>query len=385
MRASVRVKKARAPRALDWADPGPQDAYLRVIRKKASMHFLSRRFFLAGASLAALSACGARSSDSGGGSAGHVNVYSARHYDADRRIYDLFTQRTGIEVRVLASSGDQLIERLRQEGDQTEADLIVTVDGGNLWRLTEANLLQPVTTPALEAAVPTRFHDPENRWWAFSKRIRVIVYRRGQVDPATLSSMDDLAAPRFRGQVCARSSQNTYNLSMLAARIERSGRANALAWARGVRENFARDPQGGDIEQIRAIAAGECQVAISNHYYYLRLVASGDPADRAVAEQVGVFIPDQQGVGVHTNISGAGISAYAQRRDAAVQLLDFLIAPESQHLFQELNNEFPIRPDTALIPRLAALGRFHEEQIPFEALGQHQAEAARVFEEAGWR
>ncbi|MGE0044164.1 MAG: extracellular solute-binding protein [Hyphomonadaceae bacterium] len=346
------------------------------------MSSFSRRVFMAGASAAALAAC-TQQREAGAG--GHVNVYSARHYDADRAIYNRFTELTGIEVRVLPANGDQLIERLRQEGDQTEADLIVTVDGGNLWRLTEAGLLQPSTSPTLEAAVPERFSDPQQRWWAFSKRIRVMMYRREIVDPATLSSMDDLAAARFRDEVVARSSTNTYNLSMLAARIERAGRENALAWARGVRENFARDPQGGDIEQIRAVAAGQAELTISNHYYYLRLQNSEDPADRAVAEQVGVFLPDQQGPGVHVNISGAGVCAYARRPEAAQRLLDYLVHDDAQRTIQELNWEFPIRPDAALLPQLSALGRFHEEQIPFDALGRRQSEAARVYEEAGWR
>ncbi len=338
----------------------------------------SRRAVLAGASLAALAACGQRQASANR----HVNVYSARHYDSDRRIYALFTERTGIDVRVLPANGDQLIERLRQEGDQTEADLIVTVDGGNLWRLTEAGLLQATTSPALEAAVPSRFRDAQNRWWAFSKRIRIIAARRDA--GAAIQSMDELAEARFRGQICARSSSNTYNLSMMAARIERLGRANALAWARGVRENFARPPQGGDIEQLRAIVAGTGSIAITNHYYLLRLQQSADSAERAVAAALAPIVPDQRGAGVHVNISGAGVSAHARRRDEAVQLLEFLVTPEAQRVVQELNLEFPIRPDTALLAPLAALGRFHEEQIPFDALGRRQSEAARVYEEAGW-
>lgn len=352
---------------------------------------LSRRTFIAGASMAALAACGRRDAATGSADipqdadARFVNVYSARHYDADKEIYRRFKAATGIEVRVLEGmQGDQLIARLQQEGDQTEADLVTTVDGGNLWRLTEANLLAPTTSPVLEGAVPTRFRDAENRWWAFSKRMRVIVYRRGVVDPATVTSMDDLATPRFRGQVVARSSQNTYNLSMLAARIERAGADNARTWAQGVKDNFARAPRGGDTDQIKAVAAGEAQLAISNHYYMLRLQRSDAPEDRAVAEQVGIIVPDQSGAGAHVNISGAGVSAYSRRRAQALQLLEYLVTPESQGLFASMTNEFPIRPDVELTPGLAALGRFHEEQIAFEALGRRQPEAARIFEEVGW-
>ncbi len=331
---------------------------------------------------AVLAACG----DTGAPAPiGHVNVYSSRHYDSDQQLYDAFEAKTGIQVRVLPAPGDQLLERLRVEGDQTEADLIVAADAGNLYRLQQAGLLQAVTTPALEAGVPARLHDAEGYWWGFSKRARVIVYRKGVVDPASITSMDDLATPRFRGQICVRSSSNVYNLSMLSSRIERLGAENARAWAAGVRANFARDPQGGDVEQIRAIAAGECQIGISNHYYYLRLAASEDPADRTIIEQVGILFPDQDGAGAHVNISGAGLSAHAKRRDEAVALLEYLVSDEAQVLLAPLNEEYPIRPDIAPTEALAALGPFKEEDVPLSALGAHQAEATQIFESVGWR
>lgn len=335
--------------------------------------------------LAALLAACSPGGSGGDGAHRVVNVYSARHYDSDQRIYDRFTELTGIEVRTLPAGGDQLLERLRAEGDQTQADVIITADGGNLFRLADAGLLQPIDTPALREAVPEHYRDPQNRWWAFSKRARVIAYRKGVVDPATLTSMDVLATPAFHGHVCARSSTNTYNLSMLAARIERLGRPNALAWARGVRQNFARDPQGGDTQQLQAIAAGVCTVTITNHYYYLRMVASADPADQAVANAVGLVFPDQQGAGTHINVSGAGVSAYAQHKAEAIQLIEFLLTPEAQEMLPVGNEEYPIRPGVPLTPQLQALGTFTEERVPLDALGRHQAEAAGVFEEAGWR
>ncbi|MGE0595393.1 MAG: extracellular solute-binding protein [Hyphomonadaceae bacterium] len=343
---------------------------------------LSRRQFGFAASAAALAACSRQTSAPGDQ---RVHVYSSRHYETDRQLYAAFTEATGIEVRVLPAPGDQLLERLRAEGDRTEADLIVTADAGNLYRLKDAQLLQAVTTSALEAAVPDKLHDPEGYWWAFAKRARIIIYRKDAVDPATLTSMDDLAQPRFRGQVCARSSSNVYNLSLLAARIERDGADAARAWARRVRENFARDPQGGDIEQIRAVAAGECQVAISNHYYMLRLMRSEDPADQAAANAVGMIFPDQQGAGTHVNISGGGVSAYAGRRDNAVRLLEYLVGEDAQRIIAPLNVEFPIRTDVPLTDQLAAIGPFKEEEVQLEALGRRQAEAAAIFEEVGWR
>lgn len=197
--------------------------------------------------------------------------------------------------------------------------------------------------------------------------------------------MDDLVHPRFRGKLAVRSSTNTYNLSLLASRIERLGADNARAWAAGVRANLARDPQGGDSDQIKAVAAGEAQAAIVNHYYLLRLMQSEDPAERAAAEKVTLRFPDQAGAGTHINISGAGIAAHSKRREAAMRLLEYLVSEEAQTLLAPLNSEFPIRPTIAPAAALAALGSFKEEEIPLEALGRRQAEAAAIFEQVGWR
>ena len=338
---------------------------------------LSRRSFtLAAAALAACEGVGAR---------GFVNVYSARHYDSDRTLYAAFEQASGITVRVLPANAEQLLERLRAEGEATEADLVVAADAGNLWRMQDAGLLQPVTSPTLEQSVPAHLRDPLGYWWGFCKRARVILYRKDAVVPAQVASMDDLAHPRFRGQIVARSSTNTYNLSLLASRIERLGAANARAWAGGVRANFAHDPQGSDTDQIRAVAAGEAKATIANHYYWLRMTVSEDPTERAAAEKVALAFPDQAGAGAHINISGAGIAAHAKRPEPALALLEYLVSDEGQRVLAPLNNEFPIRPDVAPAPALAALGPFKEENVPLDALGRHQTEAARLFEQVGWR
>lgn len=341
---------------------------------------LDRRTFSLGVAAGALAAC----APSGGGDA-YVNVYSARHYDADRLLYDAFEQATGVAVRVLPANAEQLLERMRAEGEATEADLVVAADAGNLWRMKDAGLLQNVTTPALEQGVPERLRDPEGAYWGFTKRARVIIYRKDAVRLEEVASFDDLARPRFRGQIVARSSTNVYQLSTLASRIERLGAENARAWAAGVRANFARDPQGSDTDQIKAVAAGEAQATLCNHYYYVRLLQSEDPADRQVAEAVGLVFPDQHGSGTHVNISGAAVAAHSKRRDRAVQLLEYLVSDEAQTMLAPLNNEYPIRPEISPSPVLAALGSFREEEIPLDALGRNQAEAARIFEEVGWR
>lgn len=345
------------------------------------MFNLSRRAFALGASATALAAC----NPSAGGDDTFVNVYSARHYDSDRALYTAFQEATGVEVRVLPANAEQLLERLRAEGEATEADVVVAADAGNLWRMKNAGLLQNLTTPALEAGVPARLRDPDGAYWGFTKRARVIIYRKDAVQPEQVASYDNLADAHFRGQIVMRSSTNTYQLSTLASRIERLGAENARAWAAGVRANFVRDPQGSDTDQIKAVAAGEAQATICNHYYVLRLQQSDDPADREIAQKVGLVFPDQASAGTHVNISGAGVTLHTKRRERAVQLMEYLVSDEAQTMLAPLNVEFPIRPEITAAPGLVALGSFREEDIPLDALGRNQAEAARIFEEVGWR
>ena len=347
---------------------------------EATLSFsLSRRGLVLGASATALAAC-----TPGGGEDNYVNVYTARHYDADRALYAGFQEATGVEVRALTGSAEQLLERLRAEGEASEADVFVSADAGNLWKVKEAGLFQNVVTPALEQNVPQHLRDPEGAFWGFTKRARIIVYRKDAVRPEEVATMDALGTARFRNQIVMRSSSNTYQLSTLAARIERLGAENAKAWAGAVRGNFARDPQGSDSDQIKAVAAGEAQASVCNHYYYFRMMRSEDAADRDVIGKVGFAFPDQAGAGTHVNISGGGVTAHAKRRERAVQFLEYLVSDAAQTMLAPLNTEFPIRPQIAPAPDLAAAGAFKEENIPLDALGRHQAEAARIFEEVGW-
>lgn len=344
---------------------------------------LSRRRFALGVSATVLAAC----NQTGGGAdeANFVNLYTARHYDADRQLYAAFEEATGVAVRALTGNAEQLLERIRAEGDATEADLFVSADAGNLWRVKEAGLLQNVTSPALEQGVPENLRDPDGAFWGFTKRARVIIYRKDAVQPEQVASYDDLANARFRGQIVMRSSTNTYQLSTLASRIERQGADNARQWAAGVHANFVRDPQGSDTDQIKAVAAGEAQATLVNHYYYVRLLKSEDAAEREAASRVGLIFPDQATGGAHVNISGGGVALHAKRPGRAKQFLEYLISDAAQNMIAPLNTEFPIRPSITPAPELAALGSFREESIPLDALGRHQAEAARIFEEVGWR
>jgi iron(III) transport system substrate-binding protein len=344
---------------------------------------ISRRALVMGASATALAAC--NPGNGSGSSDDFINIYTARHYDADRALYRGFEETTGIAVRALTGSAEQLLERLRAEGDATEADLFASADAGNLWLVKNAGLLQNVTTPALERDVPAHLRDPDGAFYGFAKRARVIIYNKERVQPTDVATYDALATTRFRNALVMRSSTNMYQLSTLASRIERLGADNAKAWAAGVRANFVRDPQGADTDQIKAVGAGEAQATLVNHYYYLRMSQSEDPADRATIAATGLVFPDQSGAGTHINISGAGVTAHAKRRDKAVQFLEYLVSDAAQTMLAPLNSEFPIRPAIAPSPDLAALGAFKEENIPLDALGRHQAEAARIFEEVGWR
>jgi iron(III) transport system substrate-binding protein len=353
--------------------------------------FTRRAFALAAgpafAALTALSACGPAPDAPAPGASKErvVNVYSARHYDADERLFKAFEARTGIRPQVITADSAALLQRLKAEGDQTSADVILAVDAGNLTRLTAENLVQPVSSPEIEALIPAALRDPEGRWFGLTKRFRVIAYAKDRVRPDEIASMDALAGPRFKGRVCVRSSTNIYNLSMLAGRIERDGAERALAWARGVAGNFARQPQGGDTDQLKAIAGGQCDVAIVNHYYLVRMQASQDPADRAAGAKLAMVAPDQAGAGAHRNVSGAAVSRYSKNKAEALALIAFLAGPEAQGQVAALNEEFPVNPAVALPASLAALGAIKEDPTPLAVYGARQSEAQTLFEQAGWR
>lgn len=335
------------------------------------------------AALAALSltACGEAEQPTKGA----INLYTARHYDADLKLYEAFTRETGIEVRRLEMEPDQLIERMKAEGPASPADVVLMADAGALWRAQQAGLFQAVTTPTLEQRVPAHVRETTGLWWGFSRRARVIAYDKAKVRPDEVATYEALASPRFKGQVCVRSSDNVYNLSLMAALIDRWGRDKALAWAKGVVANMARKPQGGDIDQIRAVAAGACQVALTNSYYFLRIATSQNAGDKAVAAKVELAFPEQAGPGTHVNISGGGIAANAPNKDHAVQFLEFLTSDEAQAIFAGANHEFPVVAGVKPPADVEAYSHFKADPMPVVTYGRRQAEAQGVFDEAGWR
>jgi iron(III) transport system substrate-binding protein len=314
-----------------------------------------------------------------------LNLYSSRHYQTDEALYANFTKKTGIKVNRIEANEDALLERLRNEGARSPADVLVTVDAGRLWRAEQMGLFQPVKSAVLEERIPGELRHPDGLWFAFSVRARPVFYLKGSVDPKQIRDYEDLADPKWKGKVCIRSSSNMYNLSLMSSMIAGIGPVKAEEWARGVVANFARSPKGGDTDQLKAVAAGECQVAVANTYYYVRLMKSGRPDERAVAERVGVIFPNQSGRGTHVNVSGAGVMKHAPNRDSAVKFLEYLASDEAQAYFANGNNEYPAVGKLHGNRELASLGEFRKDSLNVSLLGKNQAAAQQIYDRAGWK
>ena len=314
-----------------------------------------------------------------------LNLYTSRHYQTDEALYADFTKQTGIKVNRIEAAEDPLIERMKQEGARSPADVLLTVDAGRLWRAEQAGLLQPTRSKVLEERIPAALRHPEGLWFGFSLRARPIFYAKGRVDPASIRTYEDLADPKFRGKICIRSSSNVYNLSMLSSMIAAHGPAKAEEWARGVVANMARAPKGGDTDQLKAAAAGECDIAVANTYYFVRLMKSSKPDERAVAEKLGVIFPNQGDRGTHVNISGAGVAKHAPHREAAVKFLEYLSSPGAQAHFAGGNNEYPVSGAVRDNRELASLGDFRKDSVNVSLFGRNQAAAQQIFDRAGWK
>ncbi|HEY9620547.1 MAG TPA: Fe(3+) ABC transporter substrate-binding protein [Crinalium sp.] len=314
-----------------------------------------------------------------------VNVYSSRHYESDDALYKGFTERTGIRVNLIEGKDDELIERIKSEGQNSPADVLITVDAGRLWRAEQENLFQPVTSDTLMNAVPENLRHPENHWFGLTRRARVIVYDKNKVNPSDLSTYEALAEPQWKGRVCIRSSSNIYNQSLLGSMIESKGASAAESWAKALVGNLAREPEGGDTDQIKAVAAGQCDVAIVNHYYWARLAKSDKPEEQAIANQIGVFFPNQNDRGTHVNISGAGVIATAPHKESAIAFLEYLVSPEAQKVFAEGSLEYPIASGVPVDPVLADLGEFKTDTVNVNAYGENNPEAVQIADRAGWK
>ena len=315
---------------------------------------------------------------------GVLNLYSARHYQTDEALYANFTKATGIKINRLDGKEEELVERIRNEGTASPADVLITVDAARLEAADSLGLFQPIRSKLLDERIPAGLRTPN--WVAFSTRARVIVFNKAALKREQVQSYADLAGPALKGQVCMRSGSHPYNLSLGAALIAHEGEAKAEAWARGLVANFARSPKGGDTDQIKSVAAGECGVTVSNTYYLVRMMRSTKADDQQAINAVGIVWPNQASWGTHINVSGAGVLKHAPNREAAVRFMEYLASDEAQAYFADGNNEWPAVLGSAKAnPTLAALGSFKADVLPIGDLAKNAVLAQKMFDRALWK
>jgi len=322
-----------------------------------------------------------------------VNIYSARHYPSDEALYSQFTRTTGIRINRVDSDDAGILTRLRAEGSASPADVILLVDAARLWRGEAEGLFQPIKSPTLEAAIPAQLRgepaaDGGIAWFGFSTRARVIVYDKVKVKREDVDTYEELGDPKNKGRLCIRSGSHPYNLSLFGAMLEHLGEQKTEAWLKGMVDNMARPPKGGDTDQIRAVAAGECAVAVTNSYYLARLMRSDRPEDRAVVERIGVVFPNQQSWGTHVNIAGGAVARHARNRDNAVKFLEYLASPQAQEHFANGNNEWPaaqgVQLDNPALKAMSGHG-FKSETIPIAVVGRNSVKVQQILDRVGFR
>lgn len=315
---------------------------------------------------------------------GEVNLYSSRHYDTDERLYTEFTAATGITVNRIEGKADELITRLQAEGRNSPADVLITVDTSRLKRAKDAGVLQSVESPVLEARIPANLQDADNTWFGFSQRARIIFYDKNEVTEPPQDYLS-LADPKYKGMVCIRSSSNTYNQTLLASIIETHGEANARTWAEGVVDNFAREPQGGDTDQLRALISGECEIVVANTYYFVRALRTDVSGVSKDIDQIGWVFPAQDAEGAHMNLSGGGVAANAPNRANAVAFLEYLASDSAQQYFSAGNDEFPAVESMPVSDSVAKLGTFKADTVDLSAVAENLPTAQTIFNDVGWK
>ena len=314
---------------------------------------------------------------------GELNLYSSRHYDTDERLYLDFTEQTGITINRIEGKADELLARMQAEGANSPADVLLTVDTSRLSRAKDMGVLQSVNSDVLEENIPGNLQDTDNQWFGFSQRARIIFYNAEKVanPPKTYA---DLADPAYKGQVCIRSSTNEYNQTLLAAIITHEGEEAATKWAQGVVDNMARAPQGGDTDQLRGIVSGECDIAVSNSYYFARALRTDVDGLSAEISNISIAWPDQDGNGAHMNLSGGGVAAHAPNRDNAVRFLEYLVSDSAQQYFSNGNDEYPVVAGVELAASVKQLGAFKADTVNLSEVAENIPSAQRVFNTVGW-
>lgn len=318
-------------------------------------------------------------------SASEVNVYSHRHYDTDKQLFKMFEEKTGIKVNVVKADASALIKRIQSEGKNSPADVLITVDAAGLFQAKDQGLLQSVQSDYLTTHIPAKFRDKDNQWFALTKRARVFVYKIGSDIPNQLKTYEDLADPKYKGQVMVRSSNNVYNQSLLAAVIAHHGEEYALKWAKGVVANMAHDPKGNDRYQVKAIANDIGSIAVANTYYIGKMVDNRDISQAEAVKKVKILFPVFENGGTHVNVSGAGVAKYAPNKENAIKFIEFLASKDAQDLFANGNFEYPILAEVEKNDILKSWGTFKEDNISMNLLGENNKAAVKIFDQANWR
>ena len=319
-----------------------------------------------------------------------LNLYSARHYQTDEALYENFTKATGIRINRVDADDAGILARLKSEGASSPADVILLVDAARLWRAEVDGLFQPVRSPVLEQRIPATLRGKDggdgSAWFGFSTRARLIVFDKSRVKKTDVDQYEKLAAPVNKGRVCTRSGSHPYNLSLFGSMLEHLGPEKTETWLKGVVDNMARAPKGGDTDQIKAVASGECGVALTNSYYLARMMRSQAPADRDVVDRIGVVFPNQADHGTHVNVAGGAVARYARNKAAAVQFLEYLASAQAQGYFANGNNEWPTVAGTTLNnPALEALGKFKAETVPTSVIGMNQVKVQQILDRVGYK
>jgi iron(III) transport system substrate-binding protein len=319
-----------------------------------------------------------------------LNLYSARHYQTDEALYDNFTKTTGIKINRIDADDAGILARLKTEGASSPADVILLVDAARLWRAEVDGLFQPVKSKVLDARIPATLRGKDDgqgaQWYGFSTRARVVVYDKVKVQRSDVDTYQELAEPKNKGKLCTRSGSHPYNLSLFGSMVEHLGAAKTEAWLGGLVANMARAPKGGDTDQIRGVASGECGITVTNSYYLARLMRSDKPEDKAAMEKVGVVFPNQADFGTHVNIAGAGVAKNSKNRDAAVRFLEYLASDSAQAYFAEGNNEWPAVASVKLDnPALRMMGDFKSETVPVSAVGLNQVKVQQMLDRVGYK
>lgn len=314
---------------------------------------------------------------------GELNLYSSRHYDTDERLYSDFEEATGITINRIEGKADELIARMQAEGANSPADILLTVDTSRLARAKEAGLLQSIDSALLEARIPANLQDDDNQWFGFSQRSRIIFYDKADVAEPPMTYAD-LADPKYKGMVCIRSSTNTYNQTLLASIITHEGAEKAKAWATGVVANMARAPQGGDTDQLRGIVSGECEISVSNSYYFARSIRKDVKGLSAERDMIGLVFPNQDSTGAHMNLSGGGVAAHAPNKENAIKFLEYLAGDQAQVYFSAGNDEYPTVAGVELADSVKALGEFKADTVNLTDVAKNIPAAQKIFNEVGW-